>query len=510
MTVSPPVSLRQLITRSDTHPALVVPTGAVLSYAELQQALDRAAGRLAALGVREGDRVALVAANGTAQIVAFLALVASGAAAAPLNPALGVAELTAELADLRVSRLLHDGATTAATAATAAAAAGVPASAIGLEDGLLQVDGQVGDRRAWAGSPDSLALLLHTSGTTSKPKTVPIRQRNLVASTGAVAKTYELSGDDVTMCVMPLFHVHGLVATVLATLSTGGTVVLPRFRPSAFWDEAGRHGATWYTAVPTIHARLLAQAQALPAPPDHRLRFVRSCSAPLPAVLWQRYEDAIGVPLVEAYGMTEAAHQMASNPLPPGERRPGTVGRATGIEITALDDDWRPVRVGEEGEVAVRGPSIVDEYLDNPAATQAAFRDGWFRTGDVGKVSADGYLSLVGRVKELINRAGEKISPYEVEDVLLGHPAVAEAAAYAVPDEKYGEQVGVVVVLRGGTDDSGSVGEVSGATPRELIAYCADRLAAFKRPARITILPEIPKGPTGKIQRRNLAGLVDE
>jgi acyl-CoA synthetase (AMP-forming)/AMP-acid ligase II len=225
--------------------------------------------------------------------------------------------------------------------------------------------------------------------------------------------------------------------------------------------------------------------------------------------LWQRYEDATGVPLVEAYGMTEAAHQMTSNPLPPGERRPGTVGRATGIEIAALDDDWRPVRAGEEGEVAVRGPSVVDEYLGNPAATQAAFRDGWFRTGDVGRLSADGYLSLVGRLKELINRAGEKISPYEVEDVLLGHPAVAEAAAYPVPDEKYGEQVGVVVVLREAAD-SGSAGEGSGATPRELIAYCADRLAAFKRPARVTILPEIPKGPTGKIQRRNLAELVDE
>ena len=517
MTVSRPVTLRQLITRSDAHPALVVPEpGSVLSYAGLQDALDRAAGRLAALGVGEGDRVGLVAANGPALIVAFLAVVATGAAAAPLNPALGVAELAAELADLRVSRLFHDGAATAAAAATAA---GVPASVLGMHGGQLRVDGRAGDRCAAAGEAGSLALLLHTSGTTSKPKTVPIRQRNLVASAGAVARTYELDGEDVTMCVMPLFHVHGLVATVLATLSTGGVVVLPRFRPSAFWAEAGRYGATWYTAVPTIHARLLAQAQALPEPPGRRLRFARSCSAPLPAVLWQRYEDAIGVPLVEAYGMTEAAHQMASNPLPPGERRPGTVGQATGIEIAALDDDWRPVRAGGEGEVAVRGPSVVDEYLDNPAATQAAFRDGWFRTGDVGRLSADGYLSLVGRVKELINRAGEKISPYEVEEVLLGHPAVAEAAAYPVPDEKYGEQVGVVVVLRGGSDDPGSPGEAAGAggaggaggaTPRELIAYCADRLAAFKRPALVTILPEIPKGPTGKIQRRNLAGLVGE
>ena len=496
MTVINPGTLRQLVTRSDAHPALAVPeSGVSLSYDALQHALDRATGRLAALGVVEGDRVALLAANGPALVVTFLALAARGAAAAPLNPALGVAEVTAELTDLRVSRLLHDG---SATATAAAAAANVPASTIRLEGASLHVAGQPGEPIEGVGAPEALALLLHTSGTTSKPKTVPIKQRNIVASTGAVARTYGLTGEDVTMCVMPLFHVHGLVAAVLATLSTGGTVLLPRFRPSAFWADVAKHGATWYTAVPTIHQRLLTRALDLPAPPAHRLRFVRSCSAPLPATLWARYEETIGVPLAEAYGMTEAAHQMASNPLPPGERRPGTVGRATGTEIAVLDDNWQPVPAGAEGEVAVRGPSVVDQYLDNPAATAASFRDAWFRTGDAGKLSADGYLTLVGRLKELINRAGEKISPYEVEEVLLAHPAVAEAAAYPVPDDDYGEQVGVVVVLRG---DS---------TPKELAAYCADHLAAFKRPVRMTILPEIPKGPTGKIQRRTLGALVGQ
>ena len=214
-------------------------SGAALSYAGLQRALDRAAGRLAALGVREGDRVAIAAANGPGLIVAFLAVVASGAVAAPLNPALGEAELAAELEDLRVSRLLHDG---VAAAVAAAGRSDVPASVIGMADGLLHIDGEAGPAVEADGEPDALALLLHTSGTTSKPKTVPIRQRNLVASTAAVAGTYALSGDDVTACVMPLFHVHGLVATVLATLSTGGTVLLPRFRPSTFWDDTARHG----------------------------------------------------------------------------------------------------------------------------------------------------------------------------------------------------------------------------------------------------------------------------
>ena len=496
MTVTEPATVRALVVRSDDHPALVMPeSGTSLSYAALQRSLDRAAGRLAALGVGQGDRVAVVAASGPALITAFLAVGAVGAAAAPLNPALGPAELIAELGDLRVSRLLHDG---AVKAVTAAASARVPASVIGFTGALLHVDGQAGDPLDAAGDPDAFGLLLHTSGTTSKPKTVPIRQRHLVASTSAVAATYGLSADDVTMCVMPLFHVHGLVAAVLATLSTGGTVVVTRFRPSAFWDGVARHGATWYTAVPTIHSRLLARALEGPVPGAGRLRFVRSCSAPLPTVLWQRYEDAIGVPLVEAYGMTEAAHQMASNPLPPGERRPGTVGRATGVELAAVDEDWRRVPPGRQGEVCVRGRSVVDHYLGDPDATAASFRDGWFRTGDVGTFSADGYLTLAGRVKEFINRAGEKISPYEIEDVLLSHPAVADAAAYPVPDEEYGELVGVVVVLRGE------------ATPAELAAHCAERLAAFKRPARLTILPGIPTGPTGKVQRRNLAAVVAE
>jgi len=496
MTVAAPSTIRQLVSRSDDHPALVVPeSGATLSYAALQRALDTATGRLAALGVAPGERVGLVAANGPALVLAFLAIAARGAAAAPLNPALGVTETVTELSDLRVTRLLHDG---GGTAVAAAAAAGLPGSVIGMRDGLLHIDGGAGDPAEAECDPGALALLLHTSGTTSKPKTVPVRQRNLVASTGAIARTYSLGGEDVTMCVMPLFHVHGLVAAVLGTLSTGGTVLLPRFRPSAFWDDIALHGATWYTAVPTIHARLLTQVQKLPAPPRHRLRFARSCSAPLPAALWRRYEDAIGVPLIEAYGMTEAAHQMASNPAPPGERRPGTVGIATGIEIAVLDESWQRLPSGAAGEVAVRGPSVVDEYLGNPDATAASFRGGWFRTGDIGQLSADGYLTLVGRAKEMINRAGEKISPYEVEDALLSHPAVAEAAAYPVPDEKYGEQVGVVVVLHGE------------ATPGELVEYCANRLAAFKRPARVTVLPEIPKGPTGKIQRRTLSDLVGQ
>jgi acyl-CoA synthetase (AMP-forming)/AMP-acid ligase II len=294
---------------------------------------------------------------------------------------------------------------------------------------------------------------------------------------------------------MPLFHVHGLVASTLATLASGGCVIAPRrFSASSFWGDCKTYGATWYSAVPTIHRILLSRAEDGSADhAEHGLRFARSCSSALPGPLMAAFEQRFGLPLVEAYGMTEAAHQMASNPLPPGDRRAGSVGRPTGTEVAILDDDWQPLPVGAVGEVCVRGPGVVDSYRANPEATAASFRGGWFRTGDSGSLSPDGYLSLAGRIKELINRGGEKISPHEVEDALLGHPGVVEAVAFAVPDDKYGETVGAVVVTRS---------EVGG---DELRAHCGERLAAFKVPVRVHVLDAIPKGPTGKVQRRLLA-----
>jgi acyl-CoA synthetase (AMP-forming)/AMP-acid ligase II len=285
------------------------------------------------------------------------------------------------------------------------------------------------------------------------------------------------------------------VASTLATLAAGGCVIAPRrFSASAFWHECATYGVTWYSAVPTIHRILLSRAEDGARDHDgHRLRFARSCSSALAAPLMAAFEQRFELPLVEAYGMTEAAHQMASNPLPPGERRAGSVGLPTGTEIAILDEDWRAVPTGAVGEVCVRGPGVVDGYRSNPEATAASFRDGWFRTGDSGELSADGYLGLAGRIKELINRGGEKISPHEVEDALLAHPDVVEAVAFALPDAKYGETVGAAVVTR--TTLAEDV----------LRAHCGERLAAFKVPARVKVVDAIPKGPTGKVQRRLLA-----
>jgi len=484
-----------LIDRTDEHPAVIAPEDSI-SFADLHEAVERLAGQLAGAGVGPGDTVALSLPNGIEIVLAFLAIVRAGAAAAPLNPGYTAPEFHAYLEDLRPRAMLFLGDTAA------------PARGVCGELGIAALDLSSGSARELSlpapaaaiaePDPEAVALLLHTSGTTSRPKIVPLRQRNLAHSTRTIAAHYGLGRDDVSICVMPLFHVHGLLASTLASLHAGATVVArQRFSPRTFWEDVVRHGGTWYSAVPTLHQLLVARAESEP-PPRHGLRFARSCSSALPISLHAALEETLDVPVVEAYGMTEASHQMCSNPLPPGERRPGSVGLATGVEAAVLDDDWRPVARGGTGEVAVRGYSVIDGYRDNPEANGASFRDGWFRTGDSGRMTADGYVTLNGRIKELINRGGEKISPHEVEDALTSHPAVAEAVAYAMPDDRYGEQVAAAVVLR------------AEATPDELAKHCAARLAAFKVPVAIALLDAIPKGPTGKVQRRLLSEQVTE
>jgi acyl-CoA synthetase (AMP-forming)/AMP-acid ligase II len=300
------------------------------------------------------------------------------------------------------------------------------------------------------------------------------------------------------MCVMPLFHVHGLVASTLATFESGGTVIVPaKFNPLSFWRIARDHGMTWYSAVPALHQLLLARAadpssSRRPAGTE-KLRFIRSCSAALPPRVMHALEAAFGAPVLEAYGMTEAAHQMASNPLPPLPRKPGSVGRGTNVRISIINASGRHCAPGERGEVVIQGPNVIDGYENNPEANAAAFVNGWFRTGDRGYLDADGYLHLVARIKELINRGGEKISPREIDEVLLAHPAIVEAVSFGVPHGTWGEEVAAAVVVRQ------RVGE------QELLDYCRERLAEFKRPKQIHITDAIPRTATGKIQRGAVA-----
>jgi acyl-CoA synthetase (AMP-forming)/AMP-acid ligase II len=489
--------LKGLISRNDDHPALVHPwrEESPIRYAELEELVERLARQLAGDGLLPGERLAMVIPNGPEFVAAFLAAIRCGAATAPLNPQYTAHEFTDYLTDIRPRAMLY--------LDEPVAAAHEAAAGLGIEEWHLVADPTHRMRLREGGQSseplpeeDAVALLLHTSGTTGKPKGVPLHQSNLLHAAATVAESYELGPQDVSYCVMPLFHVHGLVASTLATLHSGGTVVVPpKFSASRFWSDVQTHGATWYSAVPTIHHVLAAEG----TPSKHGLRFARSCSSPLPVPLQRDLEAQLGVPLLQAYGMSEAAHQMASNPLPPKESRAGTVGLATGVDVAVLDPDWNQVPAGQEGEIAVRGPSVIEGYLDNEEANVTQFRDGWFRTGDSGSVSADGYIELHGRLKELINRGGEKISPYEVEDVLLTHPGVAEAVVFAAPDAKYGEQVAAAVV----PGDS----ELSADDVR---AHCGEQLAGFKVPSQVSIVDEIPKGSTGKVQRRLLAELLSK
>jgi acyl-CoA synthetase (AMP-forming)/AMP-acid ligase II len=363
-------------------------------------------------------------------------------------------------------------------------------------DGVVSLSGAQRGAPITSPSVDDVALILHTSGSTGRPKRVPLSHANLSISARNVARSYGLTSSDVSLCVMPLFHVHGLVASTLATLATGGTVVVPgKFNPLSFWRVVRDHGVTWYSAVPTLHQLLLARAEPGSSRPAgaEKLRFIRSCSASLPPQVMHDLETAFGAPVLEAYGMTEAAHQMASNPLPPRERKPGSVGPGTDVRVSIMDAGGTHVNPGERGEVVIQGPNVIKGYESNPEANATSFTDGWFRTGDQGFLDADGYLVLVGRLKELINRGGEKISPREIDEVLLAHPAVAEAVCFGVPHATWGEEVAAAVVLR------------EAATESDLLAYCRERLSDYKRPKQIHITDAIPRTATGKIQRRVVA-----
>jgi acyl-CoA synthetase (AMP-forming)/AMP-acid ligase II len=481
-------------------PAVVVPGGPQLTYGQLREQVSLAADRLAQHGLGAGDRIAIVFPNGAESIVLFLAAATVGTAA-PLNQAYKEDEFRFYLEDTEARALIvPPGEAEAARRALPAGAALIEAHIDHHGQLVLESDTPTDpSRSAGASGADDVALVLHTSGTTSRPKLVPLRHRNLAASIDNIAATYRLDADDVAICVMPLFHIHGLMASTMATIRSGGTVVVPpRFDPLTFWPAAAEHGATWYSAVPTIHQMLLLRNRGERPRGSEKLRFVRSSSSALAPETMRELEARFGAPVLEAYGMTEASHQMASNPLPPADRRPGSVGIGTGVRIGIMAEDGRLLAQGEAGEVVIQGPNVTDGYVNNPEANASSFTDGWFRTGDQGVLDPDGYLSLVGRLKEMINRGGEKIAPREIDEVLLQHPAVGEAVAFGIPHQAWGEEVAAAVVLK------------EPLTERELIAFARERLADYKVPRKLYIVDKIPRTATGKIQRRAVAASLTE
>ncbi|PWT74580.1 MAG: AMP-dependent synthetase [Proteobacteria bacterium] len=493
-----------LATGAETAAAITSPGGKPLTYGGLRRFIGQTVEKLNALGVGRNDRVAIVLDNGPEMAVSFLAI-ASGATSAPLNPTYRSEEFEFYLTDLKAKLLIVEARKSSPAIEVAnrlgiAVAQLIPTPEAGA--GMFGLEGRA-DSRAKEGSQggyaaaDDVALVLHTSGTTSRPKIVPLSQRNVSASAANVRGTLRLTDKDRGLNIMPLFHIHGLIAGLLAPLSAGGEVCCtPGFNALQFFRWMGEMHPTWYTAVPTMHQTILSRAaKSADVIKANPLRFIRSSSSALPTQVIRELEETFGAPLIESYGMTEAAHQMASNPLPPEVRKPGSVGKAAGPEVGIMDLSGNLLAPGETGEIVIRGPNVTRGYENNAKANGEAFTNGWFRTGDQGIIDADGYVSITGRLKEIINRGGEKISPREVDEVLMDHPAVQQVVTFAVPHDKLGEDVGAAVVLREGAS----------ATDKELREFCAERLAQFKVPRTIVFLTEIPKGATGKLQRIGLA-----
>jgi acyl-CoA synthetase (AMP-forming)/AMP-acid ligase II len=479
-----PTTLADAFSKDSPSAAVIVPGAPALtvSYQKLTADVKAFQQQLANVGVSAQAAVSIALPNTYEFIVSFIAASWQRAIAAPLNPAYKQSEFEFYIDDLKSAIALVPKGAYAKDAAAVRAARKYQAAIAECYYNGNEVVLDIKEKGKLAGKsspvlsaqPEDVALVLHTSGTTGRPKAVPLSHRNLLRTMKNIQATYQLTPKDRTMLVMPLFHVHGLLAGFLAPLASGGSVVVPaKFSASEFWKDFKEHKANWYTAVPTIHQILLKSPVPSPVP---EIRFIRSCSSPLSPKTFHEIEKVFGAPVLEAYAMTEAAHQMTSNPLPPAQRKPGSVGIGQGVEIKILDDAGDEVPQGKEAEICIRGENVTTGYLNNPSANASSFtKGGFFRTGDQGKQDADGYVIITGRIKELINKGGEKISPIELDNVIAQHPAVSEAVSFALEDEMYGQDVGVSVVVKEGQK----------LTAGELKSWMTDRVAKFKLPKQV-------------------------
>lgn len=500
MTLKAVETLLDVLHFADSHTAIVLPDLEIsLTYDSLRQQVVAMADALASAGVQRGDRVAIALPNGLRSIVSFLAASIAGTAA-PLNPAYPYEEFLFFLRDTN-ARLLLCPPAEAEYARSAAADLGIPVIPVEMTDkGEARLKDAPSGKTATPPTPDDIALILHTSGSTGRPKRVPLRHYNLAVSAANITNAYTLSEDDVALCIMPLYHIHGIMASTMATLLSGGRVVLPhKFNALSFWRLVREHGVTWYSGVPSMHKMILSRTREHPTD-SGSLRFIRSCSAPFSAETIHHMEDVFGVPFVEAYGMTEASHQMTSNPLPPRCRKPGSVGVGAGIRISVMDAAGNHLANGQRGEVVIQGANVFRGYENNPEANARAFVNGWFRTGDQGYLDEDCYLHLTGRIKDIIIRGGENIAPHEVDEVLLKHPSVAGAVTFGFMHPTLGEEVAAAIVLH----QPGSL------TESALLKYCCEHMAEYKTPKKIYFVESIPTTGTGKIRRRAVATAVLE
>jgi len=483
-------------------PAILGIEGKSITYQQLFEQIDDTVKFLNGLGIGNNDPVAIVLPNGPMMATAFLS-VTSGASSAPLNPAYTAREFEYFIKDLAAKAVIVQE-NSDSPVVEVAQNLSIPIITLipkaNAPEGLFTCtsDAQPGTvLNPGKAKRSDIALILHTSGTTNRPKMVPLTQKNLCTSAENIRQTLKLTPKDRCLNIMPLFHIHGLMAAILASMAAGASVVCtPGFYAPKFFGWLDEFNPSWYTAVPTMHQAILNRSQNhLDSIKKSSLRFIRSSSSSLAPNVMGAIEETFGVPIIEAYGMTEASHQMACNPLPPGTRKPGSVGLPAGPEIAIMAED-QPEFLPENtlGEIVIRGDNVTLGYINNSEANLRSFTKGWFRTGDQGYLDQEGYLFITGRLKEIINRGGEKISPREVDEILLKHPKVLQAVTFSMPDEDLGENVAAAVIT---TDNS--------VNEQDLKRYAAKYLAPHKVPTTIVILDEIPKGPTGKLQRIGLA-----
>jgi acyl-CoA synthetase (AMP-forming)/AMP-acid ligase II len=489
------------IDKNAALPAILAPGQSPLTYEGLKKHINAFIKTLRGLGVSRKHRVALISPNGPEMASAFISVI-SCAACAPLNPAYKKEEYDFYLTDLKADAIIIHSHLDSPVREVAREKKIPIIELIPTNDRCAGGFDLKGEPFAVASKdgvpePEDTALILHTSGTTSRPKMVPLFQKNIFASAYNIGKTLHLCSQDRCLNVMPLFHIHGLMAALLASFNVFSSVVCtPGFRDDSFFSWVNELHPTWYTAVPTIHQSVLQLAEANPEMVESvNFRLIRSSSSSLPPQVMNRLETIFNVPVIEAYGMSEAAHQMTSNLLPPKVRKPGSVGAAAGPDVAIMDEKGNLLPKEKTGEVVIRGENVMREYENNTEANNKAFSQGWFHTGDQGYFDGDGYLFLTGRLKELINRGGQKISPREIDEVLMDHPSVSQAVAFAIPHPRLGEAVGTAVVLKKGETIS----------EQELRRFAAERLAPYKVPQQIVFLDRIPRGATGKLQRIGLA-----
>ncbi|MEP4194845.1 MAG: AMP-binding protein [Aliishimia sp.] len=469
--------------------AVVFPeTGDSLTWSTLRDEARLIARKMSASGITKGESVAIIQPNGREGLVATFASLYGGFRTTMINLAAGP--------DAISYALEHSGARFACVHGSQSDTFDkiAPRGVARLE--LDQIDTSA-DLEPLAS--DDHALLMYTSGTTGKPKGVVHTHSSLLAGGWTTTLAHSLTVHDRGLCVLPIYHINGLCVSVMGALVSGGSLaMISKFSASKFWAQIENGHATWFSVVPTIISHLLHGATDPQPESRDRLRFGRSASSALAIETQSAFEARFGVPIIETMGLTETAAQILSNPFPPSMRKIGSSGVACGNEVQVMTPDFTEVARGEEGEITVRGPNVMREYLHNPDATAATFAGDWLRTGDLGRMDEDGYVFVTGRLKELIIKGGENIAPREIDEVLYSHNDIVEAAAFARPCPKYGERVEAAVAVRHG----------SNLVETELLSLCVDRLGAFKSPDRIHFMTELPKGPSGKIQRLKLSELL--